>query len=322
MQTTDLRTRRYLATLLMVPALLLLALMIAILVVPDRLPAPRFSSNLAFNEKARWLRNTLPERCSTLIVGSSMAFNNIDAAILPASRFGNHVVNVSSWGMNTQDSLTMLKTVAPMCKPDNVILVTNYMDFYDSWEEGIDWQDFRDYIRHEPGLVAQLREFDLNYFITSIKAIRANRSRGKRSYQSMEMDSTGTVNLDCEHFQVDADRWAGPKQDRALAPNAGKVNLDAMREFAEYAQSIHARLLVLIPPLRNNLEHSLLTGERQALWDEVAHIVSSHGGTFVHVAGSPDYDDSLFVDYAHLNACGAKKFTRQALAIFPAEKDR
>jgi len=308
-------TKNYLVTLVSVPTLLMLALITAMTLFPAKLPAPRFSNSLAFNEKARWMRNAVREKCTTLIVGSSMAFNNIDAKLLPVSRFGNHVVNVGSWGMSVIDSLKMTKIVAPICKPETVVLVTNFMDFNSRWDKNIDWNMFENFIQGKSNLLDEFLDFDINYFITTLQAIRDSQKKNKSNYESIEFDDTGTVNFQCSKFNIAVERWEAINQSRSLDKESVLSNIQALKSLAEYTKNQGVKMYVLTPPLRDKIENNLFVVERRKLWNEVARIVVDHGGEYIFVSGSQDYDDSMFVDYAHLNACGAEKFTRHALHL-------
>ncbi len=301
----------YLTVLLLVPLLCAVALIISIVFFQNELPAPRLSSSTAFNEKARWIRGNLPQKCSTLILGSSMALNNIDAKILPREQFGKHVANVASWGMSMHDSEKMLKTIAPLCKPDAIILVTNYMDFNAAWSKDIDWALFSEFIRQSPYLLTYLRVFDLGHFTSEIKSGRKNRKHGKRIYQSLVFDETGTVNFDCRNFKIDPRRWDGHKsREQEFNAHQRAENIQALHQIAETAKQMNIRLYVFTSPIRYEAETGFLVDTRKNLWDEVNTIVSKYDGVFLQVPGSSEFGDELFVDFAHLNGCGAEKFTR------------
>lgn len=302
----------YLAVLLLVPLVCTAALIVSILFFQNELPAPRLSNSSAFNEKARWIRGNLPQKCSTLILGSSMALNNIDAEMLPRERFGEQIANVASWGMGMRDSEKMLKMIAPLCKPDAVILVTNFMDFNSAWSKDIDWVLFDEYIHQSSYLLAYLREFDLRDFISAIKSRRKNSKEGTKFYQSMVFDETGTVNFACRNFRIDPRRWDGHQsRELELDANLRAENIQALHRIAETAKQMNIKLYVLTPPMRRVAETGFLVDARKTLWDDVKRVVSKSGGAYLQVPGSSEFGDELFADFAHMNACGAEKFTRQ-----------
>lgn len=302
----------YLAVLLLVPLVCTATLIVSILFFQNELPAPRLSNSSAFNEKARWIRENLPQKCSTLILGSSMALNNIDADILPRGRFGEQIANVASWGMSMRDSEKMLEAVAPLCKPDAIILVTNFMDFNAAWSKDIDWVLIDEYIHQSSYLITYFREFDLRDFLSAIKSRHKNSKEGTRIYQSLVFDETGTVNLACRNFKIDPRRWDGHKsRKQELDAHQRAENIQALHRIAKTVKQMNIKLYVLTPPMRHVAETSFLVDARKTLWDDVKRVVSKSGGVYLQVPGSSEFGDELFVDFAHMNACGAEKFTRQ-----------
>lgn len=311
----------YLAVLLLVPLACAAALIVSILFFHNELPAPRLSNSTAFNEKARWIRENLPKKCSTLIIGSSMALNNIDAEILPRDLFGEQIANVASFGMEMRDSEKMLNAIAPLCKPDAIILVTNFMDFNAAWPKEINWVLFDEYIHQSSYFLTYLSEFDLRDFISAIKSRHKDNKEGKRVYQSLVFDETGTVNLDCRNFKIDPRRWDGHKStEQGLDPNQRAENIQALHQIAETAKQMNIELYVLTPPMRFGAETSFLVDARKKLWDDVKLTVSKSGGAYLQVPGSREFGDELFVDFAHMNACGVEKFTRQVARLARIER--
>lgn len=305
--------KRYVAILLLLPLLGIVGLIVAVQFFHAALPAPHLSSSTAFNEKAKWLRTVTREPCDTLVVGSSMAFNNLKASELPESVFGKKIVNVASWGVYVTETRKMIDIVAPLCRPRNIVFLTNFTDFGASDYKQIDWRLFDDYVNAANPLLPYLENFDLGYFLSARKALKQSRRDGGRVYSSMEWDGTGTVNFACEGFNVSPRRWDGYRYQPPFTPGDAAAGLAALEAIAVSARRNGQKLFVLVSPLRAVAEAAFMPAERERLWRDARSRVEAQGGAFVRIAGSKSFGDTLFADYAHLNGCGADRFTREAM---------
>ena len=130
------------------------------------LPAPHLSRSASFNEKAGWLRGALASgRCDVLVVGSSMALNNVAASRLAGT--GHSVINIGSFGVNPEDTLELLRIVTARCAPRLIVMATYQGDFASDMpdDKTIAWPALRAYLSGGSALAAWAADFDPYYLL-------------------------------------------------------------------------------------------------------------------------------------------------------------
>ncbi len=305
----SLRACRYLGAFVAFQGALLVLLLLLITAFQQQLPAPRISSSESFNEKARWLRVTLHEQCPILLIGSSMALNNIDATEIESTLGAGNVVNAASWGLSVAESASLLRIIAPLCKPRLTILVAYYGDFGAVSNKAIDWDLFASYVAGTPTAWAYLRAFDPVYYLRTFFSRRRLTAKGNADYESLRFDQTGSVMFDCRNLKIDQGRWEGYKRHWVADRDRLQADLDGLAAIENIAQARGGHLMFVVTPLREVAETEVRKqADVQGLWKGVSQSVEHAGGVFVPV-NTGHYDDSLFVDFAHLNGCGAREFT-------------
>ncbi len=287
---------------------LVLAFFVFVEVFERSLPAPRISPSESFNEKARWLHNLGNKKCDVLVIGSSMALNNIDWVSINPVLKNKSVVNTASWNMPISKSGTMLKYIAPICKPDLIVLVAFFGDFNVKENQPIDWEFFQQYLGSLNTGLAYLKSADLAYYTSTFVSLRIRANKGNSIYESLNFDETGSVILDCDHFQKSRSRWDGYDRYSSLMDKKEvQIELDGLLEIENIARANRSRLVVISTPLRKAAEEKIANTWATALWSDVAKSVQASGGLFVQAGLLADFPDSDFADFAHLNKCGATK---------------
>jgi len=292
--------------------------LLAVLLFQDELPAPRLSASYSFNEKARWLRRNLPPKCDILIIGSSIALNNIDPKELDLPDSGGTVINTGFWGATAAETARMLKEIIPLCKPKRILFPTYYGDFQTTnFLSGIKWDQFENYVKGGSVLPGYLLNLDYGYYSRNIKARRLNAKIGHKTYYCLDFDNTGTVNLDSSEFRIDPRRWNGYRSTRFMLSNVKPAMMDAVSDMARMAKSNNSQLVVVSSPVLPVAERYVGTNEISRLWEAVQKRVGAEGGLFINVTGGEGFGDEMFADFAHLNQVGAKKFTRKMVDAIP-----
>lgn len=274
-------------------------------------PAPHLSRSASFNEKAQWLRAALaPQdgrkaRCEVLVLGSSMSLNSLDAAQLAGK--GERVINAASFGVNPEDSVRLLRIVTSLCRPRQIVMASYHGDFAQALPEptAIAWGAFERYLRGGSSLRAQTADFDPYYLLK--RSLLTREMHARDTYVSLAFDPAGSVGLDCTGFERAEGRWNGDLADRMAPPRPAA--LAAIGEVARIAQGMGARLTVAVVPLRPRAEAAFFVNERAALWQVVAAKIAAYGGRVVRPNGNATFIDAEFADYAHLNRCGARRWT-------------
>lgn len=300
--------QKYLGILLATPVFILVAMTVTIFTVEDEMPAPRFSTSESFNEKARWIHNLPNIKCDVLIIGSSMALNNVDGSSLKKLTQGKSVLNLGSWGLTNAETATLLKYVAPLCKPKVIIFATFYGDFDNQIEKKINWELFESYLKGQSTVITYLKSMDPSYYWTTYIERRSLTVKGRSIYQSLIFDETGSIIFDCDNFEISPARWnAQNTYLLPLSPEKMQATISGLIEIENVAREHHSGLLVISTPLRKVAKEKFSTPEITRLWEEISRSVNDSGGKFVNVGASYNFIDEQFADFAHLNRCGANK---------------
>lgn len=301
------RARSWLAIFAGSFGLILLILAGLIFVLRDQLPPPKFSGNIAFNEKIRWARVKLQsQECDTLVIGSSIALNNVDAqALESASR--HKVMNLGAWGLEIAGSAKVFDALVNICTPKRVILPVYYGDFAFSPEAAIpDALILTNYLQSKSSsaILHYLRHGDLFGLWKNYRSLKRYRSVGSTNYQHLVFDPSGSALLACEGFKINMQRWNGfEKRTVHIEPEAMK----AFASFLERAQSLGISVTVAETPMRAQANQAL-QGSLHKWHEELAKTAAERGALFLPPPS--DFGDAFFTDYTHLNACGAQTWTR------------
>jgi hypothetical protein len=280
----------------------------AVVVLPDYLPAPRISSSHSFNEKARWLRTTLRgKNCDVVVLGSSMAVNNFDGEYA-AQKLSRTVINVGSFGMTPSDDIIMLRILSNLCVMRTVIMPVYHGDLARA-EKQVDWGLFERYVAGGNLFFTYISTMDFAYYIKHIFDTTPGKKE-RRVYTSLHFDSSGGVGLQCGDFEIEDGRWRGYEIHGLTRPEPEELN--ALQAIGDWLSSRNVSFIVAPTPLRRAAIEHLGEGPLDQFWQPAEKAVTvAHGYYVIVPLGS--FDDALFVDYNHLNSCGAGVWTEQLL---------
>lgn len=285
------------------------ATLAGLIVCAKSLPPPRLSPSASFDAKARWLRGALRDhRCDALIIGSSMALNSFSRDVF-AQATAARAVNLASWNMSFTDDYRILNIAASLCSPRLAIVSLYYGDLTNG-DYDIDWDAAAMYIRGDNAISVYLRTLDPFSLVAGARASHGRRLMGRRIYDSLEFDDSGTVNLSAENFQVDEKRWEGYRH-KPVAPAPAR-SLAALDAIVALARNRNFPLIVATVPMRQTADAFLDQAALENVWSSVRGVVARGGGHFVRIDNTPDtpFPDALFADYTHLNERGAVLWTR------------
>ncbi|NOR45668.1 MAG: hypothetical protein GQ534_08800, partial [Candidatus Delongbacteria bacterium] len=271
----------------------------------DDLPAPYFSNSISFNEKIQFIKENNKFNSEILILGSSMALNNLASKVIIEDLKTNKLLNAASWGVRVSDSENFIKNISGYFgNLEYVILVANLMDFSKMQNKVIiDYDGVKYYFDHNLGNLSYLKYFNLNYFIKNSK-LNKERNRAKNTYQSLVFDQGGSVILDIDSNEIDMSRW-NKKIDEFEVLNS---EIQSLNSIAEYLKTRQIKFIVAISPVKKS---SLSLQQRSYVTKEICNIKDSidESVIFIDSYNLSDWYDSYYVDFAHFNKLGAKRFT-------------
>lgn len=299
--------KRYLAIVAISPLLLITLILIFIYFFNGAMPAPRISSSESFNEKARWLKTNLNNGCDIVIVGSSMALNNVDGSTIKSNFPSYSVINIASWGLNISESRQLLLQVTKKCKPKLIIYSAYYADFDSQWSKDVDWELLENYFDNEPVILTYLKSLDIRYYISTFFSRKVAQRKLNQVYHSLFFDETGSILLDCDNFDVIPARWTGHKKYKALNIKNIESNILDLKNIQDYINKNSIHFIFIKTPLRLEANETLSKPEIEQLWIDVEKSIKYFGGRFIDMQLQNGFTDDLFTDFAHLNKCGARK---------------
>lgn len=311
----DYRKYRFILVFFLTQYCLLSSVMLLIHFKHDKFPAPKLSSSLSFNEKARWLSQHI-SKCDILVGGSSVALNNIDWSDIQSQLYSN-IINVSSWGLSLDETAILLDHIAAICTPKLIVLPIFYADFFNKSEKGINWQQFDEYITHKkPDTYFFYENLDLLYYFSSYFDIKKNQAKQNTIYETLQFDNTGSVLYNCQTFEKNPIRWNGYKILKKISEAQFTDRLSVIAEISAIATKNNSKLLIVLTPLREVAEQALQELEVDKLWEQFNNaIVKTNAVTVVNSNNLSHFSDDNFADYAHLNSCGAKSLAQVLLPV-------
>ena len=285
----------------------------------NHLPALRFSVNIALNEKVRWLQRRFADgHCDTLVIGSSMALNSVNYRELEAIGLKN-VTNAGAWALGVPQTLRLLETILPRCKPTTIIYPVYFGDFEpaDAGSD-IDFAGIAAYLARPEagGVLDYLAEADPYDLIHDYGKARGRLRQGRSVYQTLDFDAAGSVMLAADHFQIDVRRWEGY---RFTSVRINDGSLRAFGDLVRLADTDGIRLVVAETPMRAPVVPVLGRDKVRAWQQAVAGICVRPQCRLVEMPPPGEFGDALFVDFAHLNENGARQWTRRLAAILAAD---
>ncbi len=290
------------------------------------LGAPRISASVAFNEKARWIGEALKRNPSpdVLVVGSSMALNNFDGVSYGEITPRRSVMNLGSWGMGLEEDEKLLHLVAAEIEhpPSEVIVPVWFGDFGSESDKEIDWAACRHVLECDETALMYALNLDPEYYLDVYRKKRENAKTGNRTYTSLLFDRSGSTLFSTDDFQITVARWNGHGPGM-LATRPTRGSIEAVTRLARWCAEKGIRFCVVVCPLRPGAEVFLEKEMRPGLWPSVQRAVAANGGVFVQLQDGSQWTRADFVDFDHLRAAAAKRFTLQiaaALAGAPAQK--
>jgi hypothetical protein len=270
---------------------------------------PALVPSFGINEKLQFLREHESTGPVTLVMGASVASNNLDSDLMQATE-GRQFVNAGAYGLALDDNLRLYEMLLATRQIAEVILVSQYYE----------------YRKRDSGLPASNRT--LSRYLGGRMSIPEQASyyqlEGFRHYQthwqdlrtpttasSVVFNRTGAVPLDMDVRKTDPSHQTarvlstGPCKDctAALLALCRKV-VSSGRPFAAVLGPVQLAAIEDLP-----LHQQMRADRRQ----RIAAALSQCGGILFDAGAFAGFSDECFADYSHLNRRGMEIFTRMFL---------
>ena len=280
----------------------------------DFLPAPRVTSNAVLNMKLSHLRHRGHAPVHLLALGSSMAMNNLSSAEVVAHFGDTSFVNMGSWGMDIVQTEGLADVLVPLLKPGTVLLVSNLNDLVNDGKRfPVDTARMVDYLRSWGTTESYLRNLKPAYYLREMERNRI-RMLDRGNYEFMGVDAHGGAPLMIGKEHIDKGRWERkPPRSKWLA----EEQYEALGRLGNYLAQRGIRLIFLQSPYRAGVRNPEVDRTVETHLARVSNILAPYGHILI-TSTDRTWPDGLFVDYSHMNAEGAKLFTRHVMSKLDA----
>ena len=199
----------------------------------NHLPAPRITSSISLNEKIAWAKKRPPETCDVIILGSSVALNNIDGNKI--SKKFHPTTNLAAWGLSVRDSASFMKIFLESCKPKQIVYLFSYGDFM-SRPSIANWSEVHDFLKSKDLNLFYLKNLDIPYYINGYFDIKKSHTSTNLMYESLNFDESGSVLYEVDKFKINQKRWMGHDSLGVIKEALVLDNLQAFQDMANMAK--------------------------------------------------------------------------------------
>lgn len=271
-------------------------------------PLPNFSNNISFNAMIHNIRhNHINDSIDVLAVGSSMTLNNVDSNTI-VKYLGKNYLNASAWGNNIEEDFNLLTTFLPFYDIKYLIISSYYGDFHGGDVDLLSEQRFKKIRFFLKTGISPLEDFlNIKYILQKTREYN-NFKKNIYDYTSLNYDPYGGVLLPKQNFKISQNRWNG---EDIVNTSIKLRQYDFLYEISKLCAKKEIILIFVNNPIRkgfyetrDNIELNIL----QVHSEKVFKILNEDKHIFIDTQNIL-WDDDLFVDYAHLNNEGAKKYT-------------
>lgn len=291
-------------------ALFVLSAFLIVILVSESTAVPlRFTKSISYDIKIKFIRDKIAtNNYDMYIVGSSMALNNIDSAILESSNVAEQVLNLSSWGMGASECLQLLKLM-DLSSVKRVVYASQFFDYVGDLDKVLDPDGLKKFLNGAKPYKSYFRNIaSLPSSIWSTLDLRNQYHR--KDAPNLVFDENGDVNYDGRYFLRDKARWAVVPE--VPETPLGDVFFKHLIALQAYLAERDIQLTVTTNPYRKNIlsKNKALENFFYEHTDYLAKLAGREGFIYVNAHRELKLNDDLFVDPSHLNSQGAEKITR------------
>lgn len=271
---------------------------------------PAFSEIVGVNARLQFLKQASPSAEPGLIMGASVASNNVNTDIMESAE-RRPFVNAGAYGFNVGDQARMYRLVREKREPREVIFVSQY---YEYGRERLALTASDEVLaRYLSGRMSILEEASY-YQLPVLWAYASNwgQLRGRTHASSVAFNRTGSIPLAMDVRRSDPRHLTAS----VLGTRACNGCMAPVEELCRTVIRDGQRFTAVISPVQVRAiaglpRHRAMRSEIRA---RMRKAVAACGGDLIDAADFPEFDDGCFADYSHLNTAGMAIFTQMLLA--------
>jgi len=280
----------------------------------NKYPLP-IIDHISFDAKAKFIRDSVDiNEIDTIIVGSSLALNNVSGVVIEKnSKQCKHVLNISVWSIDAPQVEQILELVEDFPKLKRIIYSGQFTSFnHANRFKKFDTQFIKKYISNELNPLAYT-----TFVLNACKDISFCKNRAiewKKKYIDntkfayLDFDHTGSAPLHIYGKDIIKARWT--KIDGATQnPNA----LKALERITKKAQNKNINFYFVQQPYRQAQidKYPHIQKIMKSFPKDISKIMEQHGGKFFNAHDLLQLNDDYFADRSHLNDKGSKVVSEQ-----------
>ena len=293
------------------------------------LVAPQFVASISFDEKVKFFKEEKLGKSPTIVVGSSVAVNNLDEALLKG-RSGNQIsfINFGFYGLSISELRHSLSLAIKVNgKPDTLLILSAPTDFYGCFSsvqagskhlnlQNLNQEDVARYILSDtPSVFYHAKYRGLWRMVNPKLMLEVRRQRNTNdTLDSLKFDSSGSVLLEVPKESISPERWQGEQWAPAMDQLSSQKNTcyDSFQKLVDYVDQSRINLVFVLSPVRQGYLNKF-DPTRKKLDDhkkKIETILSQSNSIFINAHGDLQLSDKYFVDALHLNKIGAQVLTK------------
>jgi hypothetical protein len=270
--------------------------------------APRFTGNASFDQKLLFIkRQNFGDTPLSIVAGSSMALNNLDADELEKSE-GIRYLNAGAWGLSLAQTAEFMSVLESRFKVKELTLSVQFFELADGrpMTHLISGEDFRGYLSDYNRITQATLGDTVDAWTTKLEWSTTYGNPHKYTY--LGFTETGSVLLYIRKREIDPTRWH-PREEYSTSC---RQCIAPLTNACTSARLHNTPFFVILPPLTHYIRavrpdvRELYEDRRQRL----AAAVTDCGGRLFDADLYADFEDSCFADFSHLNAEGNRRMTQ------------
>ena len=266
--------------------------------------------HISFDAKMQFIREHIDiNKIDTIVVGSSLALNNVQGAYLEKnSNKCQHVLNLSVWSVDAPQVEQLLKLTEGFSNLKRIIYTGQFTSFNFANEfKNFDGDFIKRYISHELNPI-EYSIFILNAckdisFCAQRQRTWAQEHGRNNTFGYLGFDHTGSVALNIHGKDIVQKRWT--KTDGATQ---NPYALKTLSRIAKMAYDRKVRFYFIQQPYRQaqidkfeHIQKIMKTFPKQTI-----KILNEYDGIFFNLHEKLHLNDDFFADRSHLNDKGSK----------------
>lgn len=268
-------------------------------------PAPKFSNNVSFNEKVRFLGNINTTQADIITIGSSMALSNLSSQKITEQYPNKKYINISALGITLKEMYQIVREFVPHYKPEIVFMCGYPIDFREA-NQDLNTTSAISFLKSDKDLYFYLKHGDLSYYLKRT-IFNIFKTTKMSEYDVLEYDMSGGIPLKVGGGESKMGRFS-----KSAFFKIDNSKYDYLDSICQFLSNENVMLKYIHSPVREGLMNDSLMGYLNKHSQRLELILKKYDFEYINT-NEQLWNDSLFIDYIHLNEEGALYVTDFAI---------